>query len=93
MRKVILLDWLMLEDVAIVQLCVALVQTVLLHLVILLLLQPCIARQPQPQLLMNRRFLAPIRISTVVARKGYKTPNAFEKEHLENQQATLNLAA
>ena len=24
---------------------------------------------------------------------GYKTPNAFEKEHLENQQATLNLAA
>ncbi len=24
---------------------------------------------------------------------GYKTPNAFEKEHFENQQATLNLAA
>lgn len=24
---------------------------------------------------------------------GYKTPNRFEKEHLENQQATLNLAA
>jgi len=24
---------------------------------------------------------------------GYKTPNAFEQEHLENQQATLNLAA
>ena len=23
----------------------------------------------------------------------YKTPNAFEKEHFENQQATLNLAA
>ena len=24
---------------------------------------------------------------------GHKTPNAFEKEHFENQQATLNLAA
>ena len=24
---------------------------------------------------------------------GYKTPNAFEKEHFENQRATLNLAA
>lgn len=23
---------------------------------------------------------------------GYKTPNAFEKEHFENRQATLNLA-
>jgi hypothetical protein len=25
--------------------------------------------------------------------RGYKTPNAFEKEHFEKQQATLNLAA
>jgi transposase InsO family protein len=24
---------------------------------------------------------------------GYKTPNAFEKGHFENRQATLNLAA
>jgi len=24
---------------------------------------------------------------------GYKTPNAFEKEHFEQQWATLNLAA
>ncbi len=24
---------------------------------------------------------------------GYKTPNAFEKEHFENRRATLNLAA
>jgi transposase InsO family protein len=24
---------------------------------------------------------------------GYKTPNAFEKEHFEKQQATLNLEA
>jgi hypothetical protein len=24
---------------------------------------------------------------------GYRTPNAFEKEHFENRQATLNLAA
>ena len=24
---------------------------------------------------------------------GYKTPNAFENEHFEKQQATLNLAA
>ncbi len=24
---------------------------------------------------------------------GYKTPNRFEREHLENRQATLNLAA
>jgi transposase InsO family protein len=24
---------------------------------------------------------------------GYKTPNAFEKEHFENRQVNLNLAA